>query len=692
MGKGRGRKAKAGKKPVKRLQGFIKRHPDGFGFFVPDDIDEPDVYISRKSMDDVMSNDRVEVDVYPEPGGDRYRGTIKKILTRNTTQATGHYFELNNGSGVLLDKSFAWGSDMLVENTNAHEVNDGDWVSVKIVSYPGDPEGFVGDIISVIEDIENPINDSLRVLAAASIPYEFSAEAMKEAERIPEEVQDKDKAGREDLTDMKLITIDGQTAKDFDDAIYVEQTDQGFRLVVAIADVSHYVKPGMAIDADAYEKGTSTYFPNFVSPMLPEKLSNGLCSLRPNVDRLALVADMLIDFQGELQKSEFYEAVIRSHARVTYGQAQEIIEDEDLEDFRHVAPQIKVAADLAKLLMARRYKNGALNLEIPETEIELDETGQPVDIMQSERLFSHKLIEEMMLMANVAVALHFTKKEIPALYRVHDSPNEEALENLNGFLSTLGSQKKVSGGGLQKKLTRALQEFQGHAKEHIINVLVLRSMAQAKYDVDNIGHFGLGFSDYSHFTSPIRRYPDLIVHRQIKASLGLGSGYQLISGDELSTAGAVLSACEQRSVKAERQIMAIKKARFMQKFIGQEFEGIISSVTKFGAFVILRQFDIDGLIRLEELGVGLEFDSEQMRLVAPRSGLEYCIGDPMKIVVAATNIDDGRIDFVLAGGEETKHVAEKTNKSPKKRGEAENHRRGVRKARVSGSRRKGKAR
>lgn len=692
MGKGRGRKVKAGKTPVKTLQGFIKRHPDGFGFFVPDALNEPDVYISRKSMDDVMSNDRVEVDVYPEPGGNRFRGTIKKILTRNTTQATGHYFELKNGSGVLLDKSFAWGSDMSVENSNGYPLKDGDWVSVRIISYPGDPEGFVGDVLSVIEDIENPLNDSLRVLAAASIPYEFSVAAIKEAEAISDEVEDKDKAGRKDLTDLKLITIDGQTAKDFDDAIYVEQSNEGFRLIVAIADVSHYVKPGMAIDADAYERGTSTYFPNFVSPMLPEKLSNGLCSLRPHVDRLALVADMRIDFQGDLIKSEFYEAVIQSHARVTYGQAQEIIDGESLQEFAHVSAQINVAGDLAKLLMAKRFKNGALNLEIPETEVELDETGQPLDIMQSERLFSHKLIEEMMLMANVAVAQQFTKKEIPALFRIHDTPKEEALENLNGFLSTLGAQKKVSGGSLQKKLTRALQEFQGHAKEHIINVLVLRSMAQAKYDVDNIGHFGLGFSDYSHFTSPIRRYPDLIVHRQLKAALGLGKGYQLIPLDDLASAGTVLSACEQRSVKAERQMLAIKKARFMQKFIGQEFEGIISSVTKFGVFVILRQFDIDGLIRLEELGAGLEFDQEQMQLVAPRSGLEYCVGDPMKIIVAATNIDDGRIDFVLAGGEETKHAAKKTNKPLKKRGEAKNHRRGVRKARVSGSRRKGKTR
>ena len=329
---------------------------------------------------------------------------------------------------------------------------------------------------------------------------------------------------------------------------------------------------------------------------------------------------------------------------------------------------------------------------IPVTEVELDETGEPVDVMQSERLFSHKLIEEMMLMANVAVAEHFTKKQIPALYRIHDSPKEESLENLNAFLKTLGATKNVRGGKLQKKISRALEQFSGHAKEHIIHILILRSMSQAKYDVMNIGHFGLGFSDYSHFTSPIRRYPDLIIHRLLKASLKISNGYRLISEDELGTLGATLSACEQRSVKAERQILAIKKARFMKKFIGQEFEGVISSITKFGAFVILRQFDIDGLVRLDDLAYGLEYDEQNMRLFSSKSGVEFCIGDPIKIIVSAADTDEGRIDFVPVDGVKQIDGPKKTNKPFKKRGETSKNRRGVRKARVSRSRRKGKSR
>lgn len=676
----------------KKLSGSIKRHPDGFGFFIPDPVDEPDVYIPKKYMQFVMSNDRVEVEVYPEPGGKRFRGEVLKILTRSTQVCTGNYFELNNGSGVLLDKSFAWGSDMLVENPNQNSVKDGDWVSVVVKSYPGDEKGFVGEIVSVIDDIENPINDSLRVLSAAGIPYEFSGAALRESEDMPDEVPEIDKLHRKDLRQIPLITIDGQTAKDFDDAIHVEQTPSGFTLLVAIADVSHYVRPGMAIDKDAIAKGTSTYFPNFVSPMLPEKISNGLCSLKPHVDRLAFVSEIHLDFQGNIVESSFYEAVIKSHARVIYGQAQEIIDGEEIEDLSHVKDVILRAADLAKLLMAKRFKEGALSLEIPETVIELDETGEPVDVMQAERLFSHKLIEEMMLTANVAVARHFTKNQISALYRIHDSPKEEALENLNNFLKTLGSNKNIRGGKLQKKISKALEDFSGHPKEHVINVLILRSMSQAKYDVTNIGHFGLGFTDYSHFTSPIRRYPDLIVHRLLKGSLKVHKKYQLLSEDELGTFGATLSACEQRSVKAERQILAIKKARFMKKFIGQEFEGIISSITKFGAFVILRQFDIDGLVRLDDLSYGLEYDEQNMRLFSPKSGAQFCIGDPLKIIVSSADTDEGRIDFVPAEGVKQGNGPKKTNKPIKKRGKAAKNRQGIRKTRVSRSRRKSKPR
>lgn len=683
-------KNRSGSSSKERVQrGIIKRHPDGFGFFIPDTSDDPDVYIPRKKMKGVMSNDRVEVSVRPEPGGDRFRGEILQVLERSMHRVTGQYYRLSDETGILRDKSFGWGEDIIVDHPYQHEVKDGDWVSVVILTYPGSEEGFTGRVDAVIGDALDPLNDAKRVLYSHSIPHEFSDKTLKQVEALPDEVEPKDFDNRRDLRDINLITIDGKTAKDFDDAIFVEPNEEGFRLVVAIADVSHYVKPGSAVDEDAYVRGTSTYFPNFVSPMLPEQLSNHLCSLRPNVARLAFVCDMQLDFQGDLKSSEFYEAVIESKARVTYGEAEEVIDGSTPESIEHVEAEIKHAADLAKILMAKRFREGSLDLEIPETEIEVDEAGEPVDIMQAERLFAHKLIEEMMLMANVAVAEFFTRREVPAMYRIHEAPDKDAIELLESFLVSLGAKKGLSGGKLQKKISRSLQGFSGHPKEHILHILTLRSMSQAKYSPHNVGHFGLGFEDYSHFTSPIRRYPDLIVHRTLKALVLPAKGYRLMSMDELESAGTFLSACEQRSVKAERQINAIKKARFIQRYLGEELEGTISSVTKFGIFVILRRFSIDGLIRVEDLGgERFEFDEQNLKLVAKKSGMTYSIGDPVTVQVARADIDQGQIDFVLAGEQPIVSNEQKERKPPKERGKTKKDRRGVRKARVSKSRRK----
>lgn len=634
-------------KNLREAEGLVKRHPDGFGFFIPDQSDQPDVYIPRKFMTGVMSNDRVRVRVTPEPGGSRFRGEVIKIISRSTKRVMGQFSQTRPGAGVLYDRSFAWGEDIQVEDPNAM-AKDGDLVAVQIEGYPDSPKGFWGKIISVLGDIEDPMNDSERMLHTHSIPYGFSKATQAEANGMPTEVLESEIKGRKDLRALKIVTIDGKTAKDFDDAVHAEKTETGFRLIVAIADVSHYVKPGSAIDEDAYARGTSTYFPNFVAPMLPEKLSNELCSLKPNVLRLALVAELKINFNGEIEKSEFYEAVIKSHARVTYGEAQDLIEGRGLDSLEHVKENILLCADLAKILMNKRFREGSLDLEIPETEIEVDETGQPVDILQSERLFSHRLIEELMLIANVAVARFFKEKNIPAIYRIHEPPLAEAMENFENFLKAFGFPKNLSGGHLQKKITKALEHFAGHPKEHILHILALRSLSQAKYSAQNVGHFGLGFQDYTHFTSPIRRYPDLIVHRLVKACLRI-KGYQLPSEGDLETAGQVLSACEQRSVKAERQIRSVKKARFMAHRLGEEFDGVISSVTKFGIFVLLRQFDVDGLVRVEELGDDyFQFDEEALRLVGKKTGMCYEIGELVKVVVAKVDIEQGQIDFVLA--------------------------------------------
>ncbi|AGH94724.1 ribonuclease R [Pseudobdellovibrio exovorus JSS] len=627
------------------LEGLIKRHPDGFGFFIPDDKEIPDVYVPQHAMKSAMTNDRATITVEKERDG-RLRGEIIRITERAQKRVAGKFTRVSDNWGIIKDEGRGWGKDLRIPLDKSKNAKDGELVEAQITQFP-DEGNFEGEVLSIIGDASDPLNDIKRIVIGSNIPEHFSKETLAEASVFDKNPSEKDFKGRKDLRDLPIITIDGATAKDFDDAVFVEMTDRGFHLYVAIADVSHYVKVGSSMDKEAYERGTSVYFPNFVIPMLPEGLSNGLCSLNPHVPRLALVADMHFDFTGEMTASTFYEGVIESKARVTYGEAQELIDGSEIEKLDHVKSTIFHCADLAKVLMAKRFKEGSLDLEVPETELVIDGAGNPVDVIRSERLFAHRLIEELMLAANVAVAKFLAKQEIPAFYRVHEVPDGEKISNLQKYMENLGYKAQLEGGKLQKRLTRALQEFSGKPESQIIHILTLRSMSQAKYTPNNLGHFGLGFDFYTHFTSPIRRYPDLIVHRLLKNRILKNSSYNLMSEEDLTTAGTWLSACEQRSAKAERQIQAIKKARFMQNLIGESFEGLISSVTKFGVFVLLREFNIDGLIRLDDLGSDKwEFDEETLTLIAKRSGFKYQMGDTIRVTVSMVDIEQGQINFV----------------------------------------------
>lgn len=631
----------------KFLKGLIKRNPDGFGFLIPETKDHPDVYIPRHSMDGIMTNDTVLVDVFPESGSQKFRGEIIEVLKRGAEVVVGKIKWQNKKFAMLKDESHSWGADLSIPAESSMDAKDGDLVAAKILQYPEGRKDFLGKVIEIIGNIEDPLNDIKRVAMNQQIPMVFPEGVLRESKKFKSEPSEKDFKNRTDLRHLPLITIDGKTAKDFDDAVLTLTNQQGFLLYVAIADVSHYVQNNSEIDKEAYLRGNSVYFPNFVIPMLPEVLSNGLCSLNPNVPRLCVVAEMQFNFNGDKTSSKFYEAVMTSKARVTYGEAQELIEGVEIEKLKAVKENILKCADLAKVLMAKRFREGSLDLEIPETTLEIDASGVPVDVIRSERLFSHRLIEELMLASNVAVAEFLSHSDIPALYRIHESPNEDSIRTLERYLYNFGGKTKLDQGKLQKRLTRALQEFSGKPEAQVLNILTLRSMNQAKYSTNNLGHFGLGFEFYTHFTSPIRRYPDLIVHRLLKSQILKTKEYRPIAEEDLSTCASWLSSCEQKAAKSERQIHAIKKARFMEKFLGDEFEGMINSVARFGAFVLLREYDIDGLVKIDDLSTQrLEYDEKSLSLYNKKTGLRFTIGDTLKIKVISADHELGQINFM----------------------------------------------
>jgi ribonuclease R len=582
-------------------------------------------------------------------------GEIVSVVARAHRRIVGKYLPVDQKYGMIQDDNRGWGADLRIASKDSMGAKEGDLVAVEVLQYPDEDHEFTGKVVGLLGDIEDPLNDTIRVIHQAGIPMEFSKAALDEARRFGGVVSEAEKKGREDLTDLSLITIDGATARDFDDAIFVEQTNQGFRLVVAIADVSHYVKPGTPLDEEAYARGTSTYFPNFVVPMLPEELSNELCSLKPEVDRLCFCCEMEISFDGNVESYRFFEGVMHSKARVIYGEAQEVIDGRTPPRLKHVEENILRAADLAKILMQKRFREGSLDLEIPETQVVVDASGESNDIIRNERLFAHRLIEELMLVTNICTARFFDEHEIAGIYRIHEEPDPENIKALQRYLWNLGGTRSLMGDNLARKLTKALQSMQDRPESQVLNILTLRTMQQAKYSNENVGHFGLGFSHYSHFTSPIRRYPDLIAHRLIKSQLNQRYKSMLMTDDELASAGVFLSACEQRSVKAERQLISIKKARFIRRFIGEEFDGLISSVAKFGVFVLLRQYDVDGLIKIENLGPDrFIFDDENLRLMGPRSGLRYAIGDSIRVRVVGADPELGKVDFELAEPVEAK--------------------------------------
>ncbi len=656
------------------IKGIIKRHPDGYGFFVAD-LDHPDVFIPRAGMYGVMTNDSVSIVVTGRKDRGRLYGKITKIIERSESTVMGKFLRYKNG-GLIEDSSNRWGSDIYISKENTLDAENGDLVEAEITNYPSvRNRKIIAKVTKVIGNADNPIYDEKRVIVENKIPDVFNKKVENEISHLTK-ITKEDRQKRKKLN-LPFVTIDGVDAKDFDDAIYIKATTSGFNIVVAIADVSHYVIQDTAIDDEAYRRGFSSYFPNSVIPMLPEKLSNNICSLKPSEERLAVVADMQIDFKGIVKSSKFYEAIITNSKRLTYAQAQDII-DKNASCNKEVDELLTIARDATKILVKKRMSSGSLDLDIEETKLIIDKAGNPIDSQKSKRLFAHRIIEEFMLLTNQTVAKFLKKNSVQTLHRIHETPDKENLAKIGKFMFNIGHQVLIKEKSLQKQINKLLKQVKNTQFDQVFNIIILRSLKQACYSPESIGHFGLNFEDYLHFTSPIRRYPDLTIHRQLKKCLFKSKQEKY----DLKAMSEHLSACERRAINASRQLIGIKKARLMQGKISQEFDGMISGVTKFGIFVLLRNYDVDGLVKIETLDGYFVFDEESMCLREKNTKKEYKIGDKVRIIVAHADIDSGRIDFELLGSKNGNHKNIKaTGKKHKKRKKAKTNIRRVRKAR-----------
>ena len=669
--------------PSNFVAGRVQGHRDGYGFLIRDDGND-DLFLSNAEMQKVMHNDRVLARVVGYDRRGRPEGHIVEVTERANKQVIGRLLN-ENGVWIVAPEDKRIGHDILVTQTGKMKPKVGQVVSVELTDFPSRHSQPLGRIVEVLGDIDDPGMEIEIAVRKYGVPHQFSEAAIAQAAKLPDEVRPADLRQRVDLRDVPLVTIDGEDARDFDDAVYCEPMrigrQNGFRLLVAIADVSYYVHDGDALDRDALERSTSVYFPRRVIPMLPEKLSNGLCSLNPDVDRCTLVCDMVITARGELKAYQFYPAVIHSAARLTYTEVAAILANtKGPEAARRAAllPHLQNLYDVYKALLQAREKRGAIDFDTTETYIVCNAQGKIEQIVPRQRNDAHKLIEECMLAANVCAADFLARNKHPGLYRVHAGPTEEKLANLRAFLRGFG----LSLGGGDKPHASDYAALMKQVRERpdaaMLQTMLLRSMQQAVYSPDNIGHFGLAYEAYAHFTSPIRRYPDLLTHRAIRAILA-GRKYQpqLAADVELNTAlaaharaiqreddkahdrkrshdaiweelGLHCSANERRADEASRDVEAWLKCYFMRDKLGEEYGGMISGVTPFGIFVQLDTLFIEGLVHVTELGADyFQYDEIKNELRGERTGIRYRLSDRVRVQVSRVDLDARKIDFRL---------------------------------------------
>ncbi len=629
--------------------GRVTGHPDGFGFLIPDEEGE-DVFLPPREMRQAMHGDRVMVRVTGVDPRGRREGVVVEVLERAHQTIVGRY-DARDGMGFVVPGDKRIAQDIVIQRGDEGAARAGQIVVAEITSLPTRHRAPAGRIVEVLGDHMAPGMEIEVAVRSHSIPHVWPEAVMREAEQFAPEVPAQAAQGRFDLRDVPLVTIDGEDARDFDDAVYAERAGGAWRLIVAIADVSFYVKSGTALDREAYARGNSVYFPQHVIPMLPEALSNGLCSINPHVDRLCMACEMQIDDSGKILKYRFLEAIMRSRARLTYTKVAAMLVDGDASlrrEYADVVPHLETLHGLFRILHSARMKRGAVDFELPETRIEFDENRKIRRIVPLQRNDAHRLIEECMLAANVCAAEILRKHKVPAPYRIHEGPTAEKLNNLREFLTEMG----LSLGGGDKpqaqhysKLIKAVEQ---RSDSRLIQTVLLRSLSQAVYSPDNIGHFALGYPNYTHFTSPIRRYPDLLVHRAIKdiiARRPTGMTPELAKQQ-----GEHCSLTERRADEATREVVRWLKAVFMMDKIGEEFDGFISGVTNFGIFVELVEVYVDGLVHITALGNDYyHFDAAHHRLMGERTRQIFRLGDKMRVRVVRVDLDEAKIDFELAG-------------------------------------------
>jgi ribonuclease R len=633
------------------VTGTVQGHPDGFGFLVPDEGGD-DLFLNSREMHKAMHGDRAAARVVGVDRRGRPEGEIVEVLVRANREIVGRLHE-ERGIWFVEAENRRINQDILIPPDERAGARPGQVVIVEMIEYPTAQREAVARVKEVLGSATDPGMEIEIALRKHALPFEFSTPAQRQAQRLPAEVRPADRKGRNDLTDLPLVTIDGENARDFDDAVFCERKGKGFRLVVAIADVSHYVRDGDALDHDGRERGNSVYFPRRVIPMLPEALSNELCSLKPAVDRLCMVCDMQVSAAGEIRKYAFYPAVMHSRARLTYSEVWQWLSQPDAAaapEARQLLPHLSDLYALYKVLAAARLARGAIDFDTVELALVFDDRGKIERIVPAPRNDAHKLIEECMLAANVCTADFLAKHEHPALYRVHEGPTPEKLAALRAFLS--GSGLSLSGGDKPQSsdYAKLLSQIEDRPDFPLLQTVLLRSLSQAQYRPENVGHFGLAFDAYTHFTSPIRRYPDLLVHRTIKACLA-GTRYTP-KGASWEELGAHCSLTERRADEATRDVEAWLKCFYMQDKVGEIYAGTISGVASFGVFVTLDDLNIDGLVHVTELGRDyFHFDATRHAMIGERSGRIFQLAGRTRVRVARVDLDTTKIDFTLADDE-----------------------------------------